>query len=73
MARDDRFDIPTHLQDLFGAPSLMAGESEVFYDALRKYIEDEINPQDIFEQMAVTDLAIHYFELMQGFAGVPGP
>ena len=50
------------LRRLFSAPSLMQGEDPDVYAELYARVEEVVQPQDVMDQMMVTDVTNHFWE-----------
>ena len=50
------------LRRLFSAPSLMQGEDSDVYAELYARVEEVVQPQDVMDQMMVTDVTNHFWE-----------
>jgi hypothetical protein len=50
------------LWGLFSTPSLMKGEDPAVYAELCAQVEEVAQPQDVWEQMMVTDVTNHFWE-----------
>jgi hypothetical protein len=58
-----RFDkISDDLRSLFSTPSLMKGESPDLYAELYRWVEEVVQPKNVWDQMRVTDLTNHFWE-----------
>jgi hypothetical protein len=58
-----RFDnISDKLRGLFSTPSLMKGEDPHIYAELYAQVEEVVQPQDVWDQMMITDITNHFWE-----------
>jgi len=63
LERSGRFDKGSDsLRRLFSTPSLMKGEQSHVYDELYTQVEEVVQPQDVFDQMMLTDVTNHFWE-----------
>ena len=58
-----RFDhMSDNLRRLFSTPSLMRGENPDVYAELYARVEEVVQPQDVWDQMMITDITNHFWE-----------
>jgi hypothetical protein len=50
------------LQKFFATPSLMKGEDPAVYAELYAYVEELVDPHDVWDQMMVSDITNHFWE-----------
>jgi hypothetical protein len=50
------------LQRFFATPSLMKGEDPAVYAELYAYVEELVDPHDVWDQMMVSDITNHFWE-----------
>ena len=63
LERSARFDKGSDsLRRLFSTPSLMKGEDSNVYAELYTQVEEVVQPQDVFDQMMLTDVTNHFWE-----------
>src|SRR5215471_11753322 len=63
LERSARFDKRSDsLRRLFSTPSLMKGEDSNVYAELYAQVEEAVQPQDVFDQMMLTDVTNHFWE-----------
>jgi hypothetical protein len=58
-----RFDkISDDLRSLLATPSLMKGESPDLYAELYRWVEEVVQPKNVWDQMMVADITNHFWE-----------
>jgi hypothetical protein len=55
-------DLSDNLRRLFSTPSLMKGEDPDVYAELYAQVEGVVQPQDVWDQLMVTDITNHFWE-----------
>jgi hypothetical protein len=59
----NRFDkISDDLRSLFSTPSLMKGESPDLYAELYRWVEEVVQPKNVWDQMMLADITNHFWE-----------
>ena len=57
--------ISDNLRRLFSTPSLMKGEDPLVYAELYHWVEEVVQPQDVWDQMMVYDITNHFWEQLR--------
>ena len=66
LERSTLFDnLSDSLRRLFSTPSLMKGEDPHVYAELYRWVEEVVQPQDVWDQMMVYDITSHFWEQLR--------
>src|SRR6516164_1337386 len=66
LQKSTRFDdVSDGLRGLFSTPSLMKGEDPHVYAELYRWVEEVVQPQDVWDQMMVYDITSHFWEQLR--------
>jgi hypothetical protein len=57
-----RKELSDGLNRLFSAPSLMSGEDPKAYAELHAWVEELVEPKDVWDHMMVADVTNHFWE-----------
>jgi hypothetical protein len=64
--RSTRFDtVPDSLRKVFSTPSLMNGEDPHVYAELCRWVEEVVQPRDVWDHMMVYDITNHFWEQLR--------